>query len=87
MTQSKEVFNLKRMKYLFGIFLKQFQVDEYKLLMQYLQLTINRYNSNSLNEILGKKHYNHIIFIKWHLNRLPYVLCEKRRYFGLGLDI
>lgn len=54
MTQSKEVSNLKRIKYLFRIFLKQFHVDEYKLLMQYLQLSINRFNSNSLVEVLGK---------------------------------
>lgn len=54
MTQSKEVVNLKRMKYLLRIFLKQFHIDEYKLLMQYLQLTINRYKSNSLSDVLGQ---------------------------------
>lgn len=46
MTQNKEVLNLKRIKHLFRIFLKQFEVDEYKLLMQFLQLSINKYNSN-----------------------------------------
>lgn len=45
MTQDK-VVNLKRMKHLFLLFLKQFEVDEYKLLMQFLQLIINKYNSN-----------------------------------------
>ena len=44
MPDAKEVFNLKRIKYLFRMFLKQFEVDEYKLLMQYLQLSINKYN-------------------------------------------
>lgn len=59
MTQSKKVVNLKRIKYLFRIFLKQFHVDEYKLLMQYLQLSINRYNSNSLVDVLGKNQPEH----------------------------
>jgi hypothetical protein len=38
--------NPKRMKHLFLIFLKQFQVNEYKLLMQFLQLIIDKYNLN-----------------------------------------
>lgn len=45
MTQDK-VVNLKRMKHLFLLFLKQFEVDEYKLLMQFLQLIINKYKLN-----------------------------------------
>lgn len=36
----------KRMKHLFLIFLKQFEVDEYKLLIQFLQLIIDKYNVN-----------------------------------------
>ncbi len=45
MTREK-VTNLKRIKNLFLEFLKQFQVEEYKLLMQFLQLLIDKYNSN-----------------------------------------
>jgi len=44
MTREK-VTNLKRIKNLFLEFLKQFQVEEYKLLMQFLQLLIDKYNS------------------------------------------
>lgn len=46
MTQNKDVLTLKRIKHLFRIFLKQFEVDEYKLLMQFLQLSINKYNAD-----------------------------------------
>ena len=45
MTQEK-MASLKRIKHLFHVFLKQFQVDEYKLLLQFLQLLIDKYNSN-----------------------------------------
>ena len=44
--QQQPTANTKRMKNLFLIFLKQFQVNEYKLLMQFLQLIIEKYNSN-----------------------------------------
>jgi hypothetical protein len=50
MTQSTDAFKLKRIKYLFGLFVKQFTAEEYKLLMQFLQLSINRYNDNSSRE-------------------------------------
>jgi hypothetical protein len=39
---------LKYIKYRFLIFLKQFKVDEIKLLMNFLQLVVHEYNNNSL---------------------------------------
>lgn len=44
--QQTKPANFKRMKQLFLIFLKQFEMDEYKLLIQFLQLIINKYNLN-----------------------------------------
>lgn len=52
MTQ-ETVVDLKRMKHLFLLFLKQFEVNEYKLLMRFLQLIINKYNS-SPSTLYGK---------------------------------
>lgn len=46
MSQQTKPANFKRMKQLFLIFLKQFEMDEYKLLIQFLQLIINKYNLN-----------------------------------------
>ena len=43
MTQN---YKFKRMKQLFLVFLKQFNVDDYKLLIHFLHLIINNYNSN-----------------------------------------
>ena len=60
MTQSeKKVVDLKRMKNLFLVFLKQFEVDEYKLLMQFLQLIISKYNSKPSN-LFGEYFYAHL---------------------------
>jgi len=44
--QSQQINSSKRMKHLFLIFLKQFQVDEYKQLIKFLQITIDKYNLN-----------------------------------------
>lgn len=44
--QSQQINSSKRMKHLFLIFLKQFQVDEYKQLINFLQITIDKYNLN-----------------------------------------
>lgn len=41
-----EAFNFKRMKHLFLIFLKQFEVNEYKILIKFLQLIVDKYNLN-----------------------------------------
>ena len=38
--------NLLKMKNMFLMFLKQFDVNEYKYLMQFLQLIITKYNVN-----------------------------------------
>ncbi len=41
-----ESYKFKRMKQLFLVFLKQFEVDDYKLLIHFLHLIINKYNTN-----------------------------------------
>jgi hypothetical protein len=41
-----ESYKFKRMKQLFLVFLKQFEVDDYKLLIRFLHLIINNYNTN-----------------------------------------
>ncbi len=58
MTQ-ENVANSKKMKHLFLLFLKQFEVDEYKFLMSFLQLVIDKYNMNP-STLFGKSHSNHI---------------------------
>jgi len=43
---SNQTVKFKRMKQLFLLFLKQFEVDDYKLLIRFLQLIIKNYNLN-----------------------------------------
>jgi hypothetical protein len=45
--------NLLKMKNMFLMFLKQFDVNEYKYLMQFLQLIITKYNVNP-SQLFGK---------------------------------
>jgi len=45
-SNSNQTVKFKRMKQLFLLFLKQFEVDDYKLLIRFLQLIINNYNLN-----------------------------------------
>ena len=55
--------NLKTVKYRFSIFLKQFRIEDLKLLMQFLEVIVNEYKNSNAAKLFGKLDVNIVCFI------------------------
>lgn len=45
---------LKAIRHRFSVFLKQFRIDELKLLMKYLEIIVNEYKNAKASRLFGK---------------------------------
>jgi hypothetical protein len=55
--------NLHSIRVKFSIFLRQFQIEDLKLLMEFLELVVNEYKSSRADRLLGKGFFSFFILI------------------------
>jgi hypothetical protein len=73
--------NLKEIKLRFSVFLNQFSKDDIKLLMQFLEMIIDEYNSNPFKLFGLSQNYSDYSFEIYNLYLVLFRLIEHEKNF------
>jgi hypothetical protein len=55
--------HMKTIKYRFSVFLKQFRIEDLKVLMQFLEMIVNEYKNSNASKLFGKSFLFNLLYI------------------------